>query len=215
MAKPTEAELSEVLNTDAGFRYRLLDRMQSDCEYALMAGSNKHLWADGDPEKQIAYMRALYESFPDNEKPEWIDAEKINQYAMQIGGEVLAPGEIDKDAILTITKADIRWKDTGEVMEDVYFSKEDSEGHPLDSLIFFSGVDRDGMLNGELANEDFEILRVGETYGLDADGVIYGKDTVREQPDSLNAKAAEAQRACENLKDVRDDAGRDTQSFDR
>lgn len=49
MAKPTEAELSEVLNTDAGFRYRLLDRMQSESVVPVQTESErvtqaKELW---------------------------------------------------------------------------------------------------------------------------------------------------------------------------
>ncbi len=223
MAKPTETELNEVLNTDAGFRYTLLSRMQDDCAYALHANSNKHLWASGDPEKQIAYMKALHESFPDDAKPDWITEKDIEQYAVQMGVQPIASKEYGDtgiggyatDGILTITEADIQWKDTGEVMKNVYFSMENSEGHPLDSSIFFSGVAREGMLNEELANEDFEILRVGDTYLLDSDGGIYGKDTDRKHPAGLNAKAEETREASDALKEARDDAGRNTQSFER
>ena len=59
MAQPTQAELDSILNTDITYRYQMLSRMKADCEYALKAGSMRHLWAENDPEKQIACMRAI------------------------------------------------------------------------------------------------------------------------------------------------------------
>ena len=60
--------------------YRLLDRLRSDCEYFLGAGSRaeKHLWA-GSVWAQIAKMRELYDTLP--EKPEWLTKEAIDDYA--------------------------------------------------------------------------------------------------------------------------------------
>ena len=75
----------------------MLSRMKADCEYALKAGSMRHLWAENDPEKQIACMRAIWESFPDDAKPEWIGKEEIDQLAVQMGvavrGVVFPVGE--------------------------------------------------------------------------------------------------------------------------
>ena len=70
-----------VLQNDETFRYRLLDRMKTDCNYFLGNGNrlDKYLWA-GNVESQIAYMKALYNSFPDDKKPEWISLEDINNY---------------------------------------------------------------------------------------------------------------------------------------
>lgn len=70
-----------ILQSNETFRYQLLDRMKSDCNYFLSNGSrlNKVLWA-GNVESQIAYMKALYNSFPDDKKPEWISLEDINSY---------------------------------------------------------------------------------------------------------------------------------------
>ena len=47
----------EVLQHDKKFRYMLLSRMQSDCEYYLNYGNRnpKRLWA-GDEQRQIEYM---------------------------------------------------------------------------------------------------------------------------------------------------------------
>ena len=46
----------EVLQHDKKFRYMLLSRMQSDCEYYLNYGNRnpKRLWA-GDEQRQIEY----------------------------------------------------------------------------------------------------------------------------------------------------------------
>lgn len=37
------------------------------------------MWANNAIE-QIAYMKALYNSFPDDKKPEWISLKDINNY---------------------------------------------------------------------------------------------------------------------------------------
>lgn len=70
-----------ILQNDETFRYQLLGRMQTDCNYFLGNGNrlDKFLWA-GSVEEQIAYMKALYNSFPDDKKPEWISLEDINNY---------------------------------------------------------------------------------------------------------------------------------------
>lgn len=70
-----------ILQNDETFRYQLLGRMQTDCNYFLGNGNrlDKFLWA-GNVESQIAYMKALYNSFPDDKKPEWISLVDINNY---------------------------------------------------------------------------------------------------------------------------------------
>lgn len=74
-----------VLKTDETFRYQLLSRMQTDCNYFLGNGNghNKFLWG-GNVETQIAYMRALYDSFPNEKKPEWITIEDIDNYQKEM-----------------------------------------------------------------------------------------------------------------------------------
>ena len=69
--------------TGANFRYMLLDRMRSDCEYYINYEMNcppqyNHLWADHDPKAQITYMKYLWESF--EEKPEWLTMEEIERF---------------------------------------------------------------------------------------------------------------------------------------
>ena len=74
-----------ILKSDPDFRYNLLARLKSDCEYYLGAGSryDGHLWS-GNPEQQIKDMRALYESFPDEDKPEWITEQQIESFQNQM-----------------------------------------------------------------------------------------------------------------------------------
>lgn len=74
-----------VLKTDETFRYQLLGRMQTDCNYFLGNGDghNKFLWG-GNVETQIAYMRALYDSFPNDKKPEWLSIEDIDNYQKEM-----------------------------------------------------------------------------------------------------------------------------------
>mgnify|MGYP007099446515 FL=1 len=74
-------ELKEIINHSETFRYQLLDRMKSDCDYYLGCGnrSKKYLWAD-DESEQIEYMKAIYNSFPEEKKPEWLTWAQILAY---------------------------------------------------------------------------------------------------------------------------------------
>lgn len=79
--------IQEILNNDEKFRYQLLSRMQSDCKYYLgnegKSRHPKHLWA-GDEKEQIEYMKAIWDSFAENEKPEWLTYEDILEYEKQM-----------------------------------------------------------------------------------------------------------------------------------
>ena len=63
------------------FNYMMLDRLRSDCDYYLGYGyKNKNsLWAK-DEQEHIDEMKKLYNSFPDDKKPEWLSWEQILQY---------------------------------------------------------------------------------------------------------------------------------------
>ena len=78
--KTEESKLQEN-NTNLEYNYMLLDRLKQDCEYFLGNGNGsvKHLWA-GDIDEQIDKMKELYNSFADDEKPEWITMKDINNY---------------------------------------------------------------------------------------------------------------------------------------
>lgn len=80
--------LNEVMKQDEEFRYRLLSRMQSDCNYFLGHGNRckKYLWGQ-DVDAHIAYMKALWLSFPAGKKPEWLSYEEIEVYAKRMSEE--------------------------------------------------------------------------------------------------------------------------------
>ncbi len=76
--------INDVLNSGETFRYQLLSRMQMDCDYYLSSGKNqKHFWA-GNEQNQIDTMIALWESFSEDKKPEWLTMEKIKEYENKI-----------------------------------------------------------------------------------------------------------------------------------
>ena len=66
------------------FRYMMLHRMRQDCDYYLrIGGSGNCLWA-GDEKSQIENMKALWNSFPEEDKPEWLTWEELNNYAREM-----------------------------------------------------------------------------------------------------------------------------------
>lgn len=87
MGENTRVTVADVVNRDKRFRYILLSRLQSDCEYYLHHGGRhpKGLWA-GDEALQIEFMTRLYESFKADEKPEWLTMEQIRHYAVEMLG---------------------------------------------------------------------------------------------------------------------------------
>lgn len=73
-------------NTNLEYKYMLLDRLKQDCEYFLGNGNGNEensLWAKNIDE-QIAKMKELYNSFTDEEKPEWITMQDINNYEKEM-----------------------------------------------------------------------------------------------------------------------------------
>jgi hypothetical protein len=78
-----EHKLQENDNT---FNYKLLGRLQADCEYYLGHGnrSEKRLWA-GSVEEQIKKMKELWNLLP--KKPEWLSMEDIEKYEKEMKSE--------------------------------------------------------------------------------------------------------------------------------
>lgn len=74
---------------EARFRYMMLDRMRQDCEYYLNYGNRnpKSLWA-GDEQDQIDNMKALWNTFPEEDTPEWLTWEEILEYERLMCGEM-------------------------------------------------------------------------------------------------------------------------------
>lgn len=75
----------DILRKGDEFRYQLLSRLKSDCDYYLGNGNrnDKHLWA-GNVKDQIQTMKDLYNSFSDDMKPEWISLEDIDNYEKEM-----------------------------------------------------------------------------------------------------------------------------------
>lgn len=86
-----EAVIADVKNIIATsgptdkFKYMLLDRLRADCEYFLGAGNRHaaHLWAHA-VEPQIEAMLLLWDSFPEDSRPEWITREQIEEYRAEM-----------------------------------------------------------------------------------------------------------------------------------
>ena len=83
------------------FNYMLLDRLKQDCEYFLGNGNGNAdtLWAK-DIDEQIAKMKELYNSFTDDEKPEWITIDDINNYEKEMK-------EYNKEKKTEVTERDL------------------------------------------------------------------------------------------------------------
>lgn len=77
--------MEDLLQHDSGFRYRLLSRLQQDCDYYLGYGnrSKRCLWAN-DEKQQIDTMIALHNSFPEGEKPQWLTMDEIKEYQKEM-----------------------------------------------------------------------------------------------------------------------------------
>lgn len=71
----------EPLPEDMKFRYQMLGRLKTDCNYFLGNGDGYegHLWA-GSVEKQIKEMRDRWNEFKADEKPKWLTWEQIDDY---------------------------------------------------------------------------------------------------------------------------------------
>ena len=96
--RPVVTEIDRALCLHYGdkkYKYQLLDRLRSDCEYFLNAGNRQppKLWAGSVP-AQLDAMRRLYDSFPKSERPEWLTAEQIEDYARRMTEAPAQQGDI-------------------------------------------------------------------------------------------------------------------------
>lgn len=59
-----------------------------DCDYYLGYGNRNamQLWAC-DEKKQIENMKDIWNTFPEEDKPEWLTWEELNDYARKMGVE--------------------------------------------------------------------------------------------------------------------------------
>jgi hypothetical protein len=90
--------LDEALNDDRKpkFTYMMLSRLQQDNEYFLGHGnrSAKHLWA-GNVDAQIKEMKRLWNSLPNDGKPEWLSMEEIEDYEKKMKNPGLKEAKTD------------------------------------------------------------------------------------------------------------------------
>jgi hypothetical protein len=79
------AGYENILQSDEKFRYQMLSRLKMDCDYYLGNGnrSRKALWAE-DEQEQIELMKALWESFSEDDKPEWLTWDDILKYEKEM-----------------------------------------------------------------------------------------------------------------------------------
>lgn len=92
VTKASAFSVSPGKNSDDKFRYQLLSRMQSDCNYMLgNGGAGAIRYLDGENvDTHIHNMLELYNSFSDNAKPEWISVEEIEGYREKLTALVAA-----------------------------------------------------------------------------------------------------------------------------
>lgn len=63
------------------FNYMMLSRLKSDCEFFLgFGGRNKRRLSGESVEAHIERMKELHNSFPEDQKPEWLTYEAIIEY---------------------------------------------------------------------------------------------------------------------------------------
>lgn len=77
----SETVYYEPLPEEKAYEYSMLARLKSDCEYFLGYGgrTEKYLWA-GNVADHITEMRNRWNAFADDEKPEWLTMEDIDDY---------------------------------------------------------------------------------------------------------------------------------------
>ena len=70
------------------FRYMMLDRLRQDCEYyiRIKAGSPCVLWGN-DERNHIENMKALWNTFPEGDTPEWLTWEDILEFERKMCGD--------------------------------------------------------------------------------------------------------------------------------
>lgn len=67
------------------FQYRMLSKLQSDCEYYLGYGCRSvTILSENDPQHHIDRMKELWEGLPADGKPEWLTWEQLLNYEKEI-----------------------------------------------------------------------------------------------------------------------------------
>ena len=78
-----------ILKSEPKYRYMLLSRLKQDCDYYLGYGNrNPKNMCNGNEKDQIEEMIGIWNSFPEEDKPEWLTMEQINEYAQKMGVDI-------------------------------------------------------------------------------------------------------------------------------
>ena len=96
-----EDRIAQVIATHEpadSYKYMLLDRLRTDCDYFLGYGGRNAagLWSHSVG-THINCMLMIYDSFPDADRPEWITREQILEYGQRMkeptgeAGQAIAP----------------------------------------------------------------------------------------------------------------------------
>ena len=93
-------DLEWILSKDEPFRYQLLGRMKMDCEYYLGNGNKNRnqLWT-GNETEQIEYIKALWNSFPEEGKPEWLTYEQILEFEEKMTNSTASKDSVANEEI--------------------------------------------------------------------------------------------------------------------
>jgi hypothetical protein len=78
--------MREIIETSENrYKYMVLDRLVQDCRYFLGNGNRlvKYLWS-GSVKEHIEDMKALFNSFKDEDKPEWLTMADIENYEKEM-----------------------------------------------------------------------------------------------------------------------------------
>lgn len=81
-----EQPVNEVNEKDYTFDYSFLSRLKSDCKYVIdhqISNPRWSLWGI-TVEKHIEEMRKVYNSFPDDKKPQWITMNDIDNFEKEM-----------------------------------------------------------------------------------------------------------------------------------
>lgn len=77
--------MKDILKSEKRFRYMMLDRMRQNREYYLRIGGSANVLWPKDEKQHINNSKDIWNSFDDNDKPEWLTMEEIDEFASRMG----------------------------------------------------------------------------------------------------------------------------------
>lgn len=77
--------MKDILKSEKRFRYMMLDRMRQNREYYFRIGGNANVLWPKDEKQHINNTKDIWNSFDDNDKPEWLTMEEIDEFASRMG----------------------------------------------------------------------------------------------------------------------------------